>query len=280
MAREAPRTLLSLSPAYQRGVRADDYEILVVDNGSREPMAPAAIDAAGPNVRVHSMDEAPPSPAAAVNRGLALARGTSVGVVIDGARIFTPGVVRHALLGLRLDDRAIVATLAWHLGAEHQSRSVARGYDQAVEDALLESISWPEDGYRLFEIAALAGSNAGGWFGPLAESCGLFMPKALFDELGGYDERFDLPGGGLLNLDTFVRACDLPATRLVVLLGEGSFHQLHGGSSSNSRIDRGPEFHDQYVRIRGKPFSIPTKDRTYLGTLPPTAARFVQSPGP
>lgn len=275
MAREVPRTLLSLSPPVQRNVRADDYEILIVDNGSSEPMSLDALEPLGKNVQLLSMEEAPPSPAAAVNRGLAAARGEFLGVVLDGARMFTPGVVHHALLGLRLSERAIVATMAWHLGPDHQSRSVRQGYDRVVEDALLESISWPDDGYRLFEIGALALSNPGGWFGPLAESCGLFMPRSLFDELGGYDERFDLPGGGFLNLDTFVRACELPSTRLVVLLGEGSFHQLHGGSSSNSSVDRGPEFHEQYVRLRNKPFSLPGNDRTYLGTLPPGAARFV-----
>ena len=34
MAREAPRTLYSLSAAYQRDISAEDYEVIVVDNGS------------------------------------------------------------------------------------------------------------------------------------------------------------------------------------------------------------------------------------------------------
>ena len=37
MARELPRTIRSLSPALQRGVSAEDYEIIVVDNGSTQP---------------------------------------------------------------------------------------------------------------------------------------------------------------------------------------------------------------------------------------------------
>ena len=41
MARELPRTLRSLSPRYQVGLAADDYEVIVVDNGSVEPVDPA-----------------------------------------------------------------------------------------------------------------------------------------------------------------------------------------------------------------------------------------------
>jgi glycosyltransferase involved in cell wall biosynthesis len=38
--REAPRTLFSLSAAYQRHINADDYEVVVVDNGSDPPLDP------------------------------------------------------------------------------------------------------------------------------------------------------------------------------------------------------------------------------------------------
>ncbi|NDD63778.1 MAG: hypothetical protein EBZ36_07345, partial [Acidobacteria bacterium] len=37
MAREAPRTILSALPPYQKNVTASDYEVIVVDNGSTEP---------------------------------------------------------------------------------------------------------------------------------------------------------------------------------------------------------------------------------------------------
>ena len=38
MQREAPRTTASLLPPLQRGVNDLDYEIIVVDNGSPEPL--------------------------------------------------------------------------------------------------------------------------------------------------------------------------------------------------------------------------------------------------
>src|SRR6201991_3313068 len=39
--REAPRTLLSLSAEYQRDIGRDEYEVVVVDNGSTPPVDPA-----------------------------------------------------------------------------------------------------------------------------------------------------------------------------------------------------------------------------------------------
>ena len=56
MAREAPRTLLSLSPAYQRDIAAADYEIIVVDNGSEPPFDPAVLASLGGNFRLIRMD--------------------------------------------------------------------------------------------------------------------------------------------------------------------------------------------------------------------------------
>src|ERR1700683_4075317 len=99
MAREAPRTLFSLSAAYQRHVAPDDYEIIVVDNGSMPPFDAKVIDGLNGNFRLLRLDPAPPSPARAINRGLAEARGKVIGVMIDGARIATPGLLHFGRRG-------------------------------------------------------------------------------------------------------------------------------------------------------------------------------------
>lgn len=39
MTREMKRTIHSLSPGYQCGVKASDYEVIVVDNGSVQPLS-------------------------------------------------------------------------------------------------------------------------------------------------------------------------------------------------------------------------------------------------
>ena len=58
--REAPRTLLTLSASYQRHIDADDYEVIVVDNGSKPPFDPALIESLSGNFRLIRIDPAPP----------------------------------------------------------------------------------------------------------------------------------------------------------------------------------------------------------------------------
>ena len=270
MDRELPRTLLSLAPPYQRGVDGCNYEIIVLDNGSHRPPDLSALSSeVVQRLRLKRIENASPSPATAINAGLDMARGNIVGLMIDGARLASPGLVGRALQAMRLHDRAIVATLGFHLGPDIQTRSIHHGYDRDTEDRLLAEANWQEDGYNLFAISALGGSSAGGWFRPIAESNALFMTKAMWRELDGVDERFQSPGGGAINLDTYVRACALPDSELVVLLGEGTFHQVHGGVATNSRsreVIR--EILNEYEQIRGAPFLSPTKKPIYLGQLP------------
>lgn len=279
MEREAPRTLYSLSSNYQKGVGEQDYEVIVVDDGSSPPLSAEAIADLGPNFRYHYFDNSSPSPAGAINLGVRHSRGRTVGVMVDGARILSPGVVRYALHAFRVFKDPIVATLGFHLGPDLQNRSVLQGYNQQVEDQLLDSIRWSENGYGLFEISSLAGSSRNGWFLPIAESNSLFMSREAFDRLGGLDERFGCPGGGLVNLDLYVRCCELPDSELVVLLGEGNFHQIHGGVSTNIP-EQSNNLHwkvseEEYFRIRGKRFASPTKQAQYIGHMPAPALRWL-----
>lgn len=284
MAREAPRTLHSLSAVYQKHIDPADYEVIVVDNGSSPPLDAGFVDSLAGCFRLIRIDRAPPSPAHAVNVGLAAARGEIVGVMIDGARIATPGLIHFAAHGVRLYKRAIATALGWYLGYDYQPWSILTGHDQHHEDGLLKSIEWPQDGYRLFEIATMDAPSEDGWLAPLNESTAFFLSRDSWELLGGMDERFDLPGGGLVNLDIFCRALDLPDAQLVILLGEGTFHQAHGGAASGTPA---PKFHrtaapwfKQYENLRGRPSPSPRLDvpRTYVGVLPrPALARFVRT---
>lgn len=282
MPRAAPRTLTSLSAAYQRGVDPSSYEVIVVENGSSEPLGTGLIEGMGDNFRHVVLEDPPASPAHGMNAGVRLARGDALGLMIDGARLVTPGMLRWALDALAAFERAVVTTLSFHIGRESQTRAarrIWRRYDRAREDKLLKQIGWPRDGYRLFEIAALAGSSVHGWFRPVTESNCLFMPRALFDELNGFDERFDLPGGGLLNLDFYRRACDLPESSLVMLLGEGSFHQIHGGIMTNSpprtNLRRWRRYAAQYEALKGEAFRPPTRRPILFGAVPGPALPWV-----
>ncbi len=284
MAREAPRTLFSLSAAFQRDIRADEYEVIVVDNGSTPPFDPQVLAALEDNFRMIRIDPAPPSPAHAINCGLAAAGGEVIGVMIDGARIASPGVIGLATMAARLSDRFIALTMGFHLGAKVQMQSVPEGYDQHQEDRLLARSGWMEDGYRLFNISVFAGSSAGGWFRPMNESNAIFMRRALWDELEGYDERFTSPGGGLVNLDTLYRAVALPDVSPVTLLGEGTFHQVHGGVATSGTEPAHETWYAEYSTIRGRPYRVPCYRSHYLGCVSPNSlksiARSASAAGP
>ncbi|MEX0666633.1 MAG: class I SAM-dependent methyltransferase [Acidimicrobiia bacterium] len=272
--RELPRTLQSLSVGYQRGVNASDYEVVVVDNGSPTPVDPSVFDGLDGQFRLVRIDDASPSPAPAVNRGLREARGDAIGVLVDGARLVTPGFVHYALVGSRVHPRSAVVSLGWYLGFDFQRYALDAGWTKADEDALLESIDWPADGYRLFEISSLDESSVEGWFLGVFESNGLFLPASVWTELGGFDERFASPGGGLVNHDTLQRAADRDDLGWVILLGEGTFHQIHGGIATNvsaGAIDEKMQrWRAEYEAISGRTLyeHPPLPDPIYLGPLP------------
>lgn len=277
---QARRTLRSLSPAYQSGADSSDYEVIVVENESSSLLGETAALESGPNVRYFLRREQIASPVFALNFGAARARGAVVGAMIDGARLLSPGVVELALWIHRADPGAILSVPGYHIGSELQQRAVDSGYDETAERALLSSIGWPEDGYRLFDIACFSGSCAGGFFLPYAESNCLCLPKSAFDRLGGFDEGFVMAGGGYSNLDFFVRASELPGVRVFVTPGEGTFHQFHGGvttggvreAARQSLMDR---LHDEYKQLRGHEFRMPRYEVRLIGKVPPNARRFV-----
>lgn len=268
MERELPRTLRSLSVPYQRDIDPDGYEIIVVDNGSPRPVSTPLPADLGAAVRLHRIDGASVSPAQAANVGIGLARSDLIGLIVDGARMASPGLLSAARLAALLAPRAVVTAPAWHLGPALQVHADTTGYDQAAEDALLARAAWEDDGYELFAIATPAASSGRGLFAPMGESSSLFLRRAIWTELGGVDERFALPGGGLVNHDLYRRACALADVQLVVMLGEGTFHQVHGGVATSGRLTR-DEMRAEYEAIRGAPHRPPSNRPIFVGSVPP-----------
>jgi hypothetical protein len=278
MTREAPRTLFTLSAEYQRGVEPDDYDVVAVDNGSSRPLAPEEVRAFGPNFRCTVEPPGSCSPVAVLNRTARAASTPWLACVIDGARMLSPGMIATALIALAIGAEPFVYTIGMHLGPEPQNQLVEQGWTTADEDRLLDSVDWARDGYRLFAISSLAGSSARGFLGGVTESNAFAMPRDLFLSVGGFDERFVSPGGGLANLDFLKRVVTRPGVTPICLLGEASFHQMHGGVATNARAHDHPwrSFAAEYERIRGEPYRPPVHVRPlYVGRVSDEAARWL-----
>ena len=277
MARELPRTLQTLSACYQQGIEAHDFEVLVVDNGSAVPVPQEWCEQwqAWPGqFRLLRMESAQPSPVAAINHAVAQSQGTYVGVMIDGARMCSPGLLGQALQACTGVSGAVVGALGWYLGPDFQRQAMQRGYNQQREDDLLNRVDWQRDGYQLYSIACMDESSMDGWYAPIAEFNALFMHRERWQRLGGYDLGFDMPGGGLANLDLCKRALELPDSQGVLLRGEATFHQVHGGTATNAplrkAIDDWERWCAHYEQLRGQPYAPPQPPRALwqFGDLP------------
>ena len=131
----------------------------------------------------------------------------------------------------------------------------------------------------MFEIGSplRSGPENINWLNRMFESNCLFMKRSLFVAQGGADERFDFPGGGFINLDIFNRAVDAPDVSAAQLIGEGCFHQLHGGTTTNVSTEKRDEslakYRKQYEEIRGHGDVITKKTFLYMGQLPNDASK-------
>lgn len=275
---QAMNTLHTLSPSYQRGVTAADYEVVVVENRSDNLLDPAEVSALGGTFRYVLRDENGQSPAPAINVGARASAGATIALLVDGARMLTPGVVANILAALRLARTPVVSVPGYHLGQRLHQEAVLDGYGTDEEQAALRALDWRADGYRLFDMAVLSASCGNGYLRPIGESNCIAVPRRLFDRLGGFDEGFTTRGGGFVNLDFYRRAAD--AGTLILLPGEGTFHQFHGGATTGAPgVDRDAlleQMHAEYARLRGGVHAPPTQEPTLLGTISPHAMPFLQ----
>lgn len=279
MRRQAMNTLYSLSPAYQKNISAEDYEVIVVENRSDANLDEQEVRAVLPNGRYFLREESGVSPVHAINAGFTYCRASMIGLMIDGARLLTPRVLEYALMAQRIDTNALVAVPGYNLGPVEHQLAAETGYTEAQEVAALERIDWHNNGYRLFSISSLGGANPTGVINPLLESNCVFASARCFDRIGHADTEFTYAGGGSLNLHLFRSLGMLPETRrYFVLPGEGSFHQLHGGVTTSVRADREQllkQFAKQ-VNKRWGVFSVLKREPILLGAVPSHAQHFLE----
>lgn len=276
---QAVNTIASLSPSHQRGVGETDYEIIVVENASQHQLHEQQVLALSPNARYLRRQDSGQSPAAALNTGAAAARAGTLAMMVDGARMVTPGVVWNILAARGLVGSPVVSVPGYHLGQRLHQEAVADGYGVHEEQAALQRLRWREDGYRLFDMAVPSASCSGGYLQPIGESNCIAVPRDLYWAVGGFDERFTTMGGGYVNLDFYRRAVDRGT--LVLLPGEGTFHQFHGGATTGAPgVDRDAllaEMRAEYQRLRGEVHGPPLQSPVLLGRVDAAAIRFLDN---
>ncbi|GGX67429.1 hypothetical protein GCM10007385_40700 [Tateyamaria omphalii] len=250
MSRELPRTLLSLSRAFQRNVEDLTYEIVLCDNGSASlPMIPEMDPAP---VLVH-FPQRSKSPVGALNAALKHARGKWVGAWIDGARLASQNLLQGVYSAGQLHTNPIIAVPNWQLGPKRQAVSIEEGYSSEVEDGLLAQAGWPDPGCDLFSISSPEMSRIDA---PMLESNALFLSADTWKRLDYYDPAFSEAGGGVANPDMLVRAVGLQNAQLIRLASVATFHQTHGGTTTDGTakaIDAVKQAARNYARIRGYP---------------------------
>ena len=269
---------LALLPARHRGPRLRGHR-------DRErldpPTAGSARTSSGASARSSttstSASESSPSPANALNRGLELARGRAVAVMIDGAHVLTPGVLHFGMLGLSTYAPAVVSTQQWYVGPGEQNEAVSKGYDEGLRGPALRARS---SGPSTATSSSTSGTSSVAATG--STGSGRATASSCRARCSTRSERWTttstLPGGGFANLDFFERMTTSPRIKLVTILGEGSFHQVHGGTTTNApesteRQDLLESYGDQYAEIRGRVFKSPAKVVHYVGALPDSARR-------
>ena len=120
MQREAGRTLTSLTRGYQRGIGDLAYEVLCIDNGSEPPLDADWVASFGPEFRLVRPARLLPSPCIAINEAAAQANGRVLAIMIDGAHILTPGILREAWDALSEAPDAVVVVRQWFVGGDQR----------------------------------------------------------------------------------------------------------------------------------------------------------------
>jgi cephalosporin hydroxylase len=232
--------------------------VICIDNGSTPPLDQDWVESFGPEFRLLRPSVRSSSPCAAINEAARQAKGRYLAIMIDGAHVLTPGVFREVWDAVDDTPDAIVGLRQWFVGGDQRWLSIS-GHTREKEDILFEKIFWPQDGYRLFKIGTPIWESPNHWLDGMIESNCLFVPRTIYERIGGMDEAFDEPGGGYANLDLFKRAVAASPEPFNALLGEASFHQFHDGTTTNvadtEKDVRVRGYENTYMLLRGEHYA-------------------------
>jgi len=278
MKTEVPNTLLSVSPEYQK-FNKEEYEVILIQNPSSNNLTEKELDFFTGNL-IFIQNEHNIPITKSINSAVKVANGENLIICIDGARILSPGILKYCSQAITLSHRAIVAFHGFHLGIFPQQKAISQKlYSKEDETNFLKEINFPNNPQALFFNASWAESSSNGYFHQMAESNCLMLPKTTYEKIGGFDERLNSLSGGLANLDLYNRVLEQRDHRLFFVLGEGSFHQYHGGDTTSNQQGKFDKYRKEYKEKTGIDWSFPNRnDFEYLGHIPlPSAPLFKQS---
>jgi len=256
------RTLMTCSPHYQKAP-PQEIEIIVVDNGSKTPLTMADFKKFPRVTKVINV-EGKPSPVFGLNEGIKAARFSNVAIIIDGAHMLTPGVFKNTKAMCKSFTRPVINIPQYILGRVSQNLNTnPDAFARESED--LKAIGWPGNGYELFNYAVMPGENMSRNFYNAVETNCLITNKTVLEDCGAFNEKFDEPGAGLANLELFMRLCNNPDNQYIMIPGEGSFHQDHGGTTTNPS----PEERDKLVQEYFETYKKITGDKRLLNVRGP-----------
>jgi hypothetical protein len=269
MSEEVINTLKTLDCSYQNEPR-DSYEVLVMENPSDNNLKNHDFSIYNAEIKYFYNNENLPL-TSAINNLSEKASGDYLIIIPDGARLLSKRVLHYCKQAINIDKKSIVAFHGFHLGLFPQQFSVEQKlYSKADEVSFLKSIDFPNNPDSLFLNASWAGSSNRGSFFEMAESNCLMLPKDLWLRVAGFDERLDIPSGGIANLDLYGRVISNFDHKLFFVLGEGCFHQLHGGDTTSSNEKKFNKYKLDYKEKTGKEWRfVKRDDYEFLGRVPP-----------
>jgi GT2 family glycosyltransferase len=175
-----PERLRALLGELQKQVPIDGgFEVIVVDDGSPEPIAPSVADLISPSpFSLQVIRQENGGPSSARNRGAASARGEYLLFVDDDLLVPADLVQCHLRIQNELGPALLNCELEWRIEAEpepfavwYRRRTAEWGRSRSDEGRPVA------DG--VLEITA-----------PSASTANLSLPRALFESLGGFDPEY------------------------------------------------------------------------------------------
>tara|TARA_Y100000589_G_scaffold236148_1_gene223578 strand:- start:4623 stop:5432 length:810 start_codon:yes stop_codon:yes gene_type:complete len=226
-------------------------EIIIADN-SKNLKAIDNLDINLFNVDVIDFSQLNIAIHASMNLAVQRASGHYLCLMIDGARLWSPNILRD--VDQCLSQRSVVHVPNYQLGSDYQMYGNHSDTSFKHEHELLQNCGWPFLNTPQLIDSSFLEPHAG--IGPTVfESNCLFLSREIWDEINGYDLQFKRKDGGFASADLLTRLIEHDC-KLMILPDAGTFHQFHYGTTTSSPDQTRTALKEmtlEYFQIRSKP---------------------------